>query len=204
MRNNIWEEWLKFIDKGFHIQGKKVLLLVDNAASHITSGTNNAEDQDDDNAEELSSENDSAEENEDQQEPQGNPQERSRGRSRGRSQGSQRSNSTLRALIEIFTVPLIIRGATKIMPETSEPNESESDNEFQNETTNVNDAIMLLEDLSAETNPIVQELSDNIEEYIEMIDQPAATEDVLTDEGVRESYKISRRSRQWKRIQREW
>ncbi|CAG8461250.1 19218_t:CDS:2 [Dentiscutata erythropus] len=68
-------------------------------------------------------------------------------------------------------------GATKIMPETSEPDENELDNEFQDETTNVDDATKLLEDLLAETNPTVQELLDNIEEYIEIIDQPAVTED---------------------------
>ncbi|CAG8836789.1 20378_t:CDS:1, partial [Racocetra persica] len=74
--------------------------------------------------------------------------------------------------------------ATKIMPGISESEENESDNEFQDKTTDVDDATMLLEDLSAETNPTVQELMDNIEEYIQMIDQPAATEYVLTDEGI--------------------
>ncbi|CAG8804679.1 5429_t:CDS:1, partial [Gigaspora rosea] len=41
MRNDIWEDWLKFIDNGFRIQGREVLLLVNNAAFHITPGTNN-------------------------------------------------------------------------------------------------------------------------------------------------------------------
>ncbi|CAG8841716.1 38771_t:CDS:2, partial [Gigaspora margarita] len=71
------------------------------------------------------------------------------------------------------------------MPETSKLEESKSDNELQDETTNDNDNVaLLLEDLSAETNLVVQELSNNIEEYIQMIDQLAATEDILTDEGI--------------------
>ncbi|CAG8823433.1 24529_t:CDS:2, partial [Gigaspora margarita] len=41
---------------------------------------------------------------------------------------------------------------------------------------------ILLEDLLAETDLGVQELSNNIEEYIQMIDQTVVTEDVLTDE----------------------
>ncbi|CAG8806733.1 20647_t:CDS:2, partial [Racocetra persica] len=36
--------------------------------------------------------------------------------------------------------------------------------------------------LLAKNNLVVQELSNNIEEYIQMIDQPAMTEDVLIDE----------------------
>ncbi|CAG8788437.1 8395_t:CDS:2, partial [Gigaspora rosea] len=68
------------------------------------------------------------------------------------------------------------------MPETSEPEESESDND-QEETTNDDDNVaILLEDLSAETDLGVQELSNNIEEHIQMIDQTAVTKDVLTDE----------------------
>ncbi|CAG8749012.1 16267_t:CDS:2, partial [Gigaspora rosea] len=165
---------------------KKVLLLVDNAASHMTSGTNNTPEVQD-NDEELSSENDS-EGTEEPQEPQ---QRRSRGRSRGRSQGSQRSNPTRssqpRTVESLNLTNIVVHflpPATRIMPEISGSEESESDNEFQDETTNVDDATMLLEDLSAETNPTVQELTDNIEEYIQMIDEPAATEDVLTDEGI--------------------
>ncbi|CAG8774819.1 13360_t:CDS:2, partial [Gigaspora rosea] len=65
MRNDIWKNWLKFIDNGFHIQGRKVLLLIDNTASHITPGTNNTA-RVQDGAEELLSE------IEDQQEPQRN------------------------------------------------------------------------------------------------------------------------------------
>ncbi|CAG8534449.1 11760_t:CDS:2, partial [Cetraspora pellucida] len=65
------------------------------------------------------------------------------------------------------------------MPETSEPEENELDNELQDKITNVDDAAMLLEDLSAENNPVIQELSDSIKEYLQMIDQPAMTEDAV-------------------------
>ncbi|CAG8833174.1 38514_t:CDS:2 [Gigaspora margarita] len=34
MRSDIWEKWLYYIDSGFHIQNRKILLLVDNAPSH--------------------------------------------------------------------------------------------------------------------------------------------------------------------------
>ncbi|CAG8536947.1 11591_t:CDS:2, partial [Cetraspora pellucida] len=74
--------------------------------------------------------------------------------------------------------------ATKIMSEISESEENELNNEFQDEITDVDDATMLLKDLSAETNPTVQELTDNFEKYIQIIDQPAVTEDVLTNEGI--------------------
>ncbi|CAG8636549.1 14565_t:CDS:1 [Dentiscutata erythropus] len=71
------------------------------------------------------------------------------------------------------------------MPETSEPKESELDNKLQDETTNNNDDVsLLLEDLSAETSLVIQELSNNIEEYIQMIDQPVTTENILTDEEI--------------------
>ena len=36
MRREIWESWLKYIDEGFRIQQRHVLLLVDNAPSHNT------------------------------------------------------------------------------------------------------------------------------------------------------------------------
>ncbi|CAG8513714.1 8448_t:CDS:2, partial [Cetraspora pellucida] len=65
------------------------------------------------------------------------------------------------------------------MPETSEPEENESDNELQDEITNVDNAAMLLEDLLAKNNPVIQELLDSIKEYFQMIDQPAMTEDAV-------------------------
>jgi len=34
IRSDIWEQWLHYIDSGFCIQNKQVLLLVNNAASH--------------------------------------------------------------------------------------------------------------------------------------------------------------------------
>lgn len=36
MRSDIWESWLKYLDKGFRIQNRQVLLLVDNAPSHTS------------------------------------------------------------------------------------------------------------------------------------------------------------------------
>ncbi|CAG8573044.1 21223_t:CDS:2, partial [Gigaspora rosea] len=131
--------------------GKEVLLLVDNAASHITSGTNNmAEVQDDD--EELTSE------IEDQQEPKRNP----RGRSQGR---SQRSNPTRSSQSKRTSENFYLTNVTG-----------------EDKTANNNDNVaLLLEDLSVETD---LELSNNIEEYIQMIEQPAVTEDVLTDKGI--------------------
>jgi len=35
MRADIWENWLRYLDVGFRIQNRKVLLLIDNAPSHI-------------------------------------------------------------------------------------------------------------------------------------------------------------------------
>ncbi|RHZ61420.1 hypothetical protein Glove_347g14 [Diversispora epigaea] len=78
MRSDIWEQWLRYIDDGFRIQGRQVLLLVDNAASHITPGTNNISEVQNDDTDELSPENDSFDEIEELQEE---SQERSRGRS---------------------------------------------------------------------------------------------------------------------------
>ncbi|CAG8773421.1 24597_t:CDS:2 [Dentiscutata erythropus] len=71
------------------------------------------------------------------------------------------------------------------MPETSKQEESELDYELQDKTTNDNDDVsLLLEDLSAETDLVIQELLNNIKEYIQMINQPVTTEDILTDEGI--------------------
>ncbi|CAG8642568.1 9742_t:CDS:2, partial [Cetraspora pellucida] len=60
--------------------------------------------------------------------------------------------------------------------------ENEVEEEPQEETPEINDVAMIIGDLSPETNPATQELEDNIEEYLHMIDQPTATEDLLTDE----------------------
>ncbi|CAG8603715.1 1936_t:CDS:2 [Diversispora eburnea] len=59
-------------------------------------------------------------------------------------------------------------------PEISEQEESESENKIV-------DTAMLINNLSVETNPEAQQLIHNIEEHINMIDQLATTEDVLTD-----------------------
>ncbi|CAG8831035.1 33445_t:CDS:1, partial [Racocetra persica] len=73
---------------------------------------------------------------------------------------------------------------TKIMAKVSEM-EGELEKEPQEETTEINDAAMIVDDLSAAaTNPMTQELKDNIEEYIYMIDQPTTTEDLLTNEYI--------------------
>ncbi|CAG8760068.1 6450_t:CDS:1, partial [Racocetra persica] len=61
--------------------------------------------------------------------------------------------------------------------------EGELEEEPQEETTEINNATTIVDDLSAAaTNPMTQKLKDNIEEYIYMIDQLTATEDLLTDE----------------------
>ena len=91
MRTDIWEKWLKFIDKGFRIQGRQVLLLVDNASSHTAPETSNPTEVQDD-TEESALEDSSAEEIEEIREQ---PRERSRGRTRGRPrEGTQRPNPT--------------------------------------------------------------------------------------------------------------
>ena len=53
-----------------------------------------------------------------------------------------------------------------MMNMSAELEEIELDNEFQDETANIDDATILLEDFSAKTNPTVQELTDNIKKYI--------------------------------------
>src|SRR2546421_7965725 len=35
MRSDIFIEWLKYLDNYFHIKNKKILLLIDNAGSHL-------------------------------------------------------------------------------------------------------------------------------------------------------------------------
>ena len=41
MRSDIWESWLSYINEGFRIQNRHILLLADNAASHrIQTGEN--------------------------------------------------------------------------------------------------------------------------------------------------------------------
>ncbi|CAG8531246.1 8996_t:CDS:2 [Cetraspora pellucida] len=62
--------------------------------------------------------------------------------------------------------------------------EGEFEEEPQEETTEINEAAMVVGDLSPATNLAVQELEDNIKEYIHMISQPTATEDLLTDEAL--------------------
>jgi hypothetical protein len=84
MRNDIWRQWLYYINEGFRIQNKKVLLLVDNAASHIILET------DENNSESgISSENDS--ENEEIQESQRRPRGRPRKESQNQKSKSNRS-----------------------------------------------------------------------------------------------------------------
>ncbi|CAG8805074.1 4006_t:CDS:2 [Gigaspora margarita] len=75
---------LEFIDKGFHIQGRQVLLLVDNASSHTALETNNPTEVQDDTVEI----DDSAEEIEElREQPQGSSQGRAQRRVRGRARG---------------------------------------------------------------------------------------------------------------------
>ncbi|CAG8840801.1 24444_t:CDS:2, partial [Racocetra persica] len=67
----------------------------------------------------------------------------------------------------------------------SELKKSKSNNELQDKTTNNNIVVaLLLKDLSAETDLVAQELSNNIKEYIQIIDQPATTEDILMDKDI--------------------
>src|SRR5205085_9611775 len=91
MRSDIWKEWLHYIDSGFRIQNRQVLLLVDNAASHTAPEASEIQDDTDelplDNAD-ADTENDSSEIE--------RPQERSRGRPRGRrSRGRPRGGRSL-------------------------------------------------------------------------------------------------------------
>ena len=37
MRSDIFIEWLKYLDNYFRIKNKKILLLIDNAGSHLNS-----------------------------------------------------------------------------------------------------------------------------------------------------------------------
>ncbi|CAG8513380.1 6708_t:CDS:2, partial [Gigaspora rosea] len=81
--------------------------------------------------------------------------------------------------------------ATRIMPElekneqeesrTKNEQESRPENEPENVISEDDDVDMLVEDFSNENNPRVRELISNIEEYTNLIDQPAVTEDALTD-----------------------
>ncbi|CAG8672808.1 20648_t:CDS:2, partial [Gigaspora rosea] len=88
---------LKFIDEGFRIQGRQVLLLVDNASFHTAPETSNSTEVQD--AKESVLEDDSNEEIEVREQPGGRSRGRSRGRTRGRTRGrrpqgkTQKSNS---------------------------------------------------------------------------------------------------------------
>ncbi|CAG8833422.1 31002_t:CDS:2 [Gigaspora margarita] len=114
---------------GFCIQGRPVLLLVDNASSHMAPETNNLTKVQDDTMEI----DDSAEEIEEiYEQPQGKV-----------------SKVSIKNCWK----------ATKIIPETNEPKESESDDEPEDEIPEVNDATIL----------------------------PIVTENILTDDGIIEA-----------------
>ncbi|CAG8522982.1 4519_t:CDS:2 [Racocetra persica] len=80
------------------------------------------------------------------------------------------------------------------MPEASESNEyreeegsqeeSRPENELEDVISEVDDIDMLVEDLSIENNPEVQELISNIKKYTHLIDQPVMIEDALTDKRI--------------------
>ncbi|CAG8609662.1 3925_t:CDS:2 [Gigaspora rosea] len=111
MRCDIWENWLKFIDDGFRIQNRKVLLLVDNAPSHMLSKKSNTNDTEDTEEPEEPKEPEESEgpegpeEPEEPKEPKNSEepeeseelgeqfQERPQERSQGRSQGKFREES---------------------------------------------------------------------------------------------------------------
>src|SRR2546423_1497950 len=94
MRMDIWEQWLRHIDAGFHITGQQILLLVDNAPSHTTV----AADDNHDNVNEthVESEDDEPPTNcsSDSSESETEVETRTRGRGRphGRPRGRPRSN----------------------------------------------------------------------------------------------------------------
>ena len=81
MRSDIWEQWLHYIDSGFRIQNKQVLLLVDNAASHTAPEASEVQDDTD----ELPLDNADSDADNDSSDIE-RPQERSQGRPRGRPQ----------------------------------------------------------------------------------------------------------------------
>ncbi|CAG8825244.1 19046_t:CDS:2, partial [Racocetra persica] len=73
---------------------------------------------------------------------------------------------------------LSLKKAIDFISDAWEDMEGELEKEPQEETTEINNAATIVDDLSAAaTNPMTQKLKDNIEEYIYMIDQPTATED---------------------------
>ncbi|CAG8440140.1 5901_t:CDS:2 [Cetraspora pellucida] len=64
-------------------------------------------------------------------------------------------------------------------------NASELKKEPQEETTEINDVVTIVDNLSAiAINLIIQKLKDNIKEYIYIIDQPTVTENLLTNKGI--------------------
>jgi len=71
------------------------------------------------------------------------------------------------------------------LPEISGPEVSE----LEADILEIDDTTMLVNDLSMNTNPVAQQLAQDVEEYICMIDQSIATEDGLTDEGIVEMVK---------------
>ncbi|CAG8739211.1 14932_t:CDS:1 [Dentiscutata erythropus] len=68
--------------------------------------------------------------------------------------------------------------------EESEIRESGPENELQDEASEEEDVVILINDLPIENIPEAQELINNIEEYANLINQPVETEDILTDEGI--------------------
>ncbi|CAG8801788.1 10034_t:CDS:2, partial [Racocetra persica] len=81
--------------------------------------------------------------------------------------------------------------ATEIMSKESEQ-ENRPENEPEDVISEVDNVDMLLENLSVENNPKVQELISNIKEYTNLIDQPVITKDILTDEAVEALEKVIR------------
>ncbi|CAG8788379.1 16602_t:CDS:1 [Dentiscutata erythropus] len=68
--------------------------------------------------------------------------------------------------------------------EESEMRESGPENELQDEASEDNDVVMLINDLPIENTPEAQELINNIKEYADLINQLVETEDILMDEGI--------------------
>ncbi|RHZ81279.1 hypothetical protein Glove_122g118 [Diversispora epigaea] len=176
IRSDIWEQWLRYINDNFHIQGRKILLLVDNAASHIILATNNIQDDDTD---EQSSENDSIGEiDELQEEPrrlQGKPRERLLERQLKETPGL--SNITIHFLPLNMTAhiqPMDAGRPQTIYKKIIRGPDVGIIHNFKSKYKKLYCRYLINQ----------FEKNQNIEEYTRLINQPAKTEDALTDKGI--------------------
>ncbi|CAG8661162.1 26969_t:CDS:2, partial [Gigaspora margarita] len=169
IRLDIWEKWLRYIDSGFCIQNRKILLLVDNAPSHSSpeppNNTNkipsvsNIEDDD----YQLSAENEDLIND--------SPGSRDTKRILEKQQKEQRGSTCERPRGSTH-------GSTRGRLHMDTVDQPESDILLEN--NEIEEIVAKLPDESS----YVPETAQVITTYLQVIDEPVATEEILDDKGI--------------------